>query len=105
VRYSVIYMTAPSSDDAVRIAKELLRLKLVACVNIMTEVNSLFVWQGDLAQEDEVAVIMKSRSDLVKNISDKIKELHPYQVPCITAMDIDYIEPDFARWIDENTIS
>ncbi len=105
MRYSVIYMTAPSSDDAVRIAKELLRLKLVACVNIMTEVNSLFVWQGDLAQEDEVAVIMKSRSDLVKNISDKIKELHPYQVPCITAMDIDYIEPDFARWIDENTIS
>ena len=99
--YVTLYMTAENEDAANHIAMALVNERLVACANILTGIRSIFEWDGLLEFQNEVAALMKTRSDKAEDAIARIRELHNYEVPCITCMPIEVANPDYLAWIDQ----
>ena len=99
----IVMVTASSEDEAVRIGRILVKERLVACANVMPGLRSLYVWQGNLCDEGEVLIIMKSRRTLFQKIEERVKALHSYDVPEIIAVPIVDGSEDYLAWIDAST--
>ena len=98
-----LYATATDADEATRIARPLVEKGLVACVNILEGMRSVYRWEGELREDREAVVVMKTRSDLVEEVTQLIKELHSYDCPCVVALPIEGGDPEFLAWIQEQT--
>ncbi len=98
----MVLCTCPK-DSADKIADVVLSKRLVACVNIISGIKSKYWWEGKINTEEESLLIMKTRSDLVPELTDKIKEIHPYKVPEIITFRIMEGNPDYLEWIAEET--
>ena len=83
-----IYVTAGSLDEAKNIARTVIGERLAACANILENVTSMFHWDGAVQEETEVAMILKTRRDLIKAVTERITSIHSYESPCITVHDI-----------------
>ncbi len=103
VAETVIFITAPSVEEAQKIAHHLVAEHLVACVNIVSSIQSIFYWQEKVCDEKEVLLICKSRSPLFEKISKRVKELHTYAVPEIIALPIIKGSADYLRWLNKVT--
>ncbi|MHC3129941.1 MAG: divalent-cation tolerance protein CutA [Candidatus Bathyarchaeota archaeon] len=98
--YVVVIMTVPNREEAVKIVRTLLEEKLIACANLMDPVSSFFWWQGKIAEEKEVLVIMKSHKTLFKKLSERVTELHSYDVPEILALPIVNGSQAYLDWMN-----
>jgi periplasmic divalent cation tolerance protein len=101
-QYRLVYITAKDEEEANRIGQALVGEKLAACVNIHP-IRSIFRWQGEISQEDEVAILAKTRAELVDEVMSRVKELHSYEVPCIIVLPLEKGNPDFLEWISQST--
>jgi len=99
----VIYMTAASHAEAEAICETLVAERLIACANILGALRSVYWWQGAVARGDEVAVLMKTRDDLVARVSARIADLHSYECPCVVALDVTGGHAPFLDWIAAET--
>jgi len=100
--YNSIYVTAGSEHEAKVIAKKLLEQKLIACANIFP-VNSLYYWDGDLQDDAEFALIMKTKTELVEQLINELKKIHSYDVPCIVSWSIAAGNEEYLSWIKQET--
>ena len=100
--YIVVYVTAPE-EEAVDLAKTLVEERLVACVNLVPGLRSIYWWQGKVEDEPEVLCIMKTRSNLFESLKDRVRELHSYEVEEIIALPILAGNLPYLNWIKENT--
>ena len=100
--YIVVYVTAPE-DEAVNLAKTLVEERLVACVNIVPGLRSIYWWQGKVEDGPEVLCIMKTRGNLFESMRDRVRELHSYEVEEIIALPILAGNLPYLDWIKENT--
>lgn len=100
----IVMMTAPSKCVAAEMAEKLVREKLTACMNIIPEVRSIYMWKGEVCDEQEVVCIMKTRRELFDKLKARIIELHPYDLPEVVATDITDASADYLKWIDEVTL-
>ncbi|MCK9594754.1 MAG: divalent-cation tolerance protein CutA [Candidatus Omnitrophica bacterium] len=98
----IVLITAKDKKQARRIADELVRFKLAACVNIVGDVRSIFIWQGKTERQAEVILIVKSTKARFKAIVKMVKSLHSYEVPEVIAVPIIDGSGDYLRWIDES---
>jgi len=101
--FVVVLMTAPDADVAGRIASTLVDERLVACVNILPGLRSLYRWEGKLCDEGEVLCLMKTRLDLFPALRDRIAALHPYQVPEIIALPLAAGSAPYLDWVCQST--
>jgi len=101
--YIVILVTAMNVEEANKISKKLVEDKLVACVNILDQVKSIFRWEGKIDEAQEVLMIMKSRKDLFKKIVKVVKSLHSYSVPEVIALPVIDGNKDYLDWIKNST--
>jgi periplasmic divalent cation tolerance protein len=99
----VVLITVASLGEAERIARRLVEDRLAACVNIVPQVRSLFIWQGKFSQEDEVLLVVKSRRARFRELTTAVKQLHSYRVPEIIALPILVGSSDYLRWVAEST--
>ena len=97
--YVVVIMTTSNKEEAVKIVRSLLKEKLVACANIVGPVSSLFWWQGKIDEENEFLVFMKSHKSLFKKLSERVTEIHSYDVPEIIALPIIGGSPPYLDWL------
>jgi periplasmic divalent cation tolerance protein len=97
------YSTFPDVQTARRIAQELVSENLAACANILPAVESIYRWQGKIENAGETLVLFKTTSLAYAAFQDRLKVLHPYDVPEIICVKISNGLPDYLRWIDENT--
>ena len=88
MNYIVIFITVSNKKEAQRIAKELIRQKLAACVNIVEKVESLFWWQAKVERAREALLIVKTKKELLNKLIRLVKSLHSYTVPEIIALPI-----------------
>jgi len=102
--HSLIYATAANREQALEIARVLVSERLVACVNLQDRVTSVYWWDGHLQEDAEALILAKTRSSNVSAVIAKIKELHSYSVPCITAIELSGGNPDYLDWITAETI-
>ena len=93
------YITAPSKKEAERIAKKLLNKKLIACANVISNVNSYFVWKNKVQNSKEIIICGKTTSKNQTKIIKAVKSIHSYAVPCIIFFDIKNGNKDFLKWI------
>jgi periplasmic divalent cation tolerance protein len=100
----LLYVTAPTRDAALHIARSLLELRLIACANVVDGATSLFWWDGKIEEAQEAVLIAKAPSSHVSEITAKIQETHSYSCPCIVALPIIAGNPDFLQWIRAETV-
>jgi len=97
----VIFVTTESAEEAQSIAELLLKQRKVACVNIISEVDSLFWWQGKIDSAQENLLIIKTKMSLLDEIIYLVREVHSYEVPEIIALPIIGGNKDYLKWIGE----
>lgn len=102
--YRLLYITASTADEAESLGKGLVEARLAACANILGPIKSFYWWQGKLEEGVEVALLTKTRADLVEAATEWVKSHHSYTVPCVVSLPIDGGNPDFLRWIGEETV-
>jgi len=100
--YVVIFSTCANKKEAGRIADNLVKNKLVACVNIIDRVESVFWWQGKTDSAKEALLVIKSKQSKLNKIIKLVKSLHSYQVPEIIALPIMGGYKPYLEWIDES---
>lgn len=101
-QYCLVYITTKDEAEARKIGRALVSEKLAACVNIHP-IQSIFRWQGEVRQENEVAMLVKTRTELASEVISRVKELHSYEVPCIVTLPIEKANPDFLEWLSQST--
>ena len=101
--YIVCLVTIDDPEKAAQIARILVEKKLVACVNILPQIRSIYTWKGQLCDETELLMIMKTRGDRFGELQTAVKELHPYEVPEIISLNIEGGLAAYLKWIDEST--
>ena len=94
-----IYMTAGSREEARTIGKALVVARLAACVNIIDNMNSLYMWQGKVQDDAEIVMIAKTTAERVPALVEKVKSLHSYECPCIVSIPISGGSQAFIDWI------
>ena len=100
--YSMIITTYPEKESAQKIARLLVEKQLAACAQMMP-IESVYSWKGNICEENEIVIFIKSKTDMFKKITAVIKENHPYEVPEIIQIPIIDGLPDYLKWIDECT--
>ncbi len=103
MQYLLVYVTAPDQDTARRIAKTALRERLAACANILEGAESLYWWQGALEEARESVCIFKTTEAAYPALEARLRELHPYETPCIVALPLVRGFDPFLRWIADET--
>jgi len=101
--YCLVYMTAGSHDEAVRIGHDLVAERLAACVNVLGPMTSVYEWQGRTQEDTEVAFLAKTRRAQVDALTARVKALHSYDCPCVVVLPIDGGNPAFLQWLGEQT--
>jgi len=96
------YITAPNTKEAEQISKKLLDKKLIACANVISNVNSYFVWKNKVQNSKEIIICGKTTSKNQKKIIKVVKSIHSYSVPCIIFFDIKNGNKDFLKWIEQS---
>lgn len=99
----LIYVTAPSREEAERIAETVVTERLAACANIFDRVTSVFRWEEKLCRENEAALILKTTSERSVELTTRIRQIHSYKCPCITVLPVESGNPAFLEWIRAET--
>ena len=99
MKVNFIYMTAGSKDEARKIGQDLVAAGLAACVNILDNMNSIYMWQGEIQDDSEVVIIAKTTEDRVPALVEKVKALHSYDCPCIVAIPVSGGNQAFLDWV------
>lgn len=101
--YIMVFMTAPDEETGAKIGELVVEEGLAACCNIIPGLRSIYSWKGEMYDEEEALCIFKTRAELFAKLKDRISELHTYEVPEITAVDIKDGLPEYLKWIDDVT--
>jgi len=95
----LIYTVCSSSQEAKSIGKILVQEKLCACVNIIKGMESIYFWEGEIIEDNEVLLLIKTTMNHFDEISRQIKELHSYEVPCVFSLQVKNVNKDYLNWI------
>jgi periplasmic divalent cation tolerance protein len=98
-----VYVTAGDQDEARRIGRTLVRERLVAGVNVLGGMSSIYWWQGEVKEDTEAVLIAKTTADLTQEVVDRVIQLHSYDVPCVVTVPLREGNPDFLDWITAET--
>lgn len=99
--YILCLVTIDDIEKANEIAKILVTEQLAACVNIVHPIRSIYFWKEQLYDESEGLLLIKTTAHTYPTLEDRVKQLHPYEVPEIIALPIDNGLPVYFRWIDD----
>ena len=97
---SLVYITAPSLEEAERIGAMLVERRLAACVNILDGMRSMYWWQGRVERGRETVLIAKTRTDRVTRLTEAVVEAHSFDCPCVVALPLTDGNPEFLEWIE-----
>lgn len=98
----VVLVTAPNTEEASRIADALVGARLAACVNILGGIESIYRWEGRIARDSEVLMIIKTTSERYAELEEQIKALHSYTTPEVIALRIECGAEAYLKWIGES---
>ena len=100
-----ICVNCPDIETARLISAVLIEVRLVACANIHSPIESSYHWKGKVELETEVPLVVKTREEFFDRVTEKIKRLHPYETPSIIGVEVDRVKQDYLEWIYAETSS
>ncbi len=98
----VVFSTFPSEDKAAEVARVLVAERLVACVNIVPAIKSIYRWQGAVQEDAETLAILKTSREQFDAMAERLAALHPYDVPELIAMPITTGLGPYLAWVTSN---
>lgn len=100
--YQVVLVTFPDKEAALAMAKILISEKLAACINILPEMQAVYSWKDELRADSEVQMVIKTLTSKFEVISERIAQLHSYEIAEIIALDIQQGNSPYLNWIKES---
>lgn len=100
----LILVTAGSETEAETMAKTIVEERLVACVNIVSPIRSIYHWEEKIADDREWLLVIKTQAARFAAVEARVKALHSYQVPEVIAVPIQAGSEEYLRWIREETV-
>jgi len=98
----VVLITAPNQEVARSIARALVEERLAACVNLVPGLTSIYRWQGEVVEDQEVLLLVKTTTFAFPRLKERVLALHPYTVPEIIALPIAEGHGAYLDWLREN---
>jgi periplasmic divalent cation tolerance protein len=97
--FALVYITTSSEEESTIIGKKLVEERLAACANIVKEIKSFYWWQGNLEEDHESVLMVKTLTKHVEDIIKRVKELHSYENPCVVAFPIIGGSREYLEWL------
>jgi periplasmic divalent cation tolerance protein len=101
--YVVILTTLPADADGLAFGRALVDERLAACVNLLAPMESVYRWEGRVEKESERQLVIKTSRDRVIALWDRVRELHPYEIPEFLVLPIVDGNEAYLRWVGEST--
>lgn len=101
--YCLAYVTTGSREEAESLAEAIIGERLAACANILGTITSVYRWQEKVEKGEEVSLIFKTKSTLIRELTVRVGELHSYDCPCVVSLPIQDGNAAFLSWIGEET--
>lgn len=101
--HRLLYCTCPDADVAQTIARSLVEARLAACVNIVPGLRSIYHWEGEIQDDAECMMMIKSQASKVEAIVQSIRSLHPYELPEVIAVPIVAGLDTYLDWVRDST--
>jgi periplasmic divalent cation tolerance protein len=101
----LVLCTCPDQTTARKLADKLVEKQLAACVNIISGLESIYRWQGNIEHDQELLLLIKTRQQAVEQVSREIQTLHPYELPEIIAVPIVAGLNSYLQWIENNVVT
>jgi periplasmic divalent cation tolerance protein len=95
----IVMTTTDSGNEAESLAERIVAEKLAACVQIIPDLTSVYHWEGKIAKENELLLLIKTRDELYEQLVSFLKSNHSYEVPEITAISADKVSDEYAKWL------
>lgn len=99
--HSAAFITCPNNTVALELARGIVQRKLAACVNIVPAIKSVYEWQGKIEEDEEVLLMVKTRSSKVSSLAEFVRGNHPYEVAEVISLPIEQGNPPYLKWIGE----
>lgn len=100
--YCVVTATFPDKKTAKRIAKLIVEKKLAACVQVLP-VDSVYRWMGEIYEESEFKLFIKTRTEMFDKVAEQIRSNHSYEVPELVQIPVTGGSEDYLKWISDCT--
>ena len=101
----LVLCTCPDQATARQLAESLVTKQLAACVNIISGMESIYRWQGNIEHDQELLLLIKTRRQAVTALSREIQALHPYELPEVIAVPIMAGLEPYLQWIENNVVT
>ncbi|EPY31517.1 periplasmic divalent cation tolerance protein [Strigomonas culicis] len=101
--FSMCYMTAPSLEVGKRIARLLVTQRRAACVNLLPAVTSIYSWEGQLEESEEVLMLIKTQTACVSDVITAVREHHPYDCPEVVSVVLGEGSDPYLAWVAAQT--
>jgi periplasmic divalent cation tolerance protein len=99
----LVLCNTPDLDAANRLGRQVVAENLAACVNILPACRSIYRWQGQIEEAEEIPLLIKTTDTAYPALEARLFELHPYEVPEIVAFSMDCGLPAYLSWLVEET--
>lgn len=97
--FVTLFVTCGTTEEARHIGKMLVHENLAACANVLGAASSIYQWEGRVMEESEVLLFLKTAKPLMEKATARVKEMHSYDTPCITAWPIVGGDEDYLNWL------
>jgi len=98
-----VYAVFADEEEARRIARILVEERLAACANILGPCHSIYRWQGEVEEAEEVPAIFKTGAAAASRLVARIAELHSYEIPAVVVWPISDAWPAYEYWVAAET--
>jgi periplasmic divalent cation tolerance protein len=99
----LVMTTLPADADAATLARTLVETRLAACVNLLPAMDSVYRWEGAVEQERERQLVIKTTRAQIADLWERVRELHPYDVPEFIVLPIVDGNDAYLQWVGEST--
>jgi len=98
---SVLFVTTPDEHSAKKIAHGVVEKQLAACVNIIPQIQSIYMWEGKVNEDNELLLMIKTRTNRVEELTKWVRENHPYSVAEVISIPIEQGNAPYLKWIKD----
>ena len=101
--FVMVFTTLPADADVPAFARTLIEERLAACVTAHSQLQSVYRWRGEIEQDQEQQLVLKTTRDRVEALWERVRQLHPYEVPEFVVLPVVDGNAAYLNWIREST--
>lgn len=99
----IVFSTCPDETVGRALARAIVDAGLAACVNVVPGITSVYAWQGEISEDTECLLVIKTVEDQLTALTDRLRDLHSYELPEIVAVPVSGGLPAYLDWVAEAT--